>query len=254
MPLNNSKAARQRALARDLAAKLALESGLRVDVRRFFRDVAQDYRARYSTSGLILNLDRHRQELIGILRKHYRKAQKRFGNQIRTEIKALDDEIVLEQNEFVLKETEKQSGFIINTLQNDLQQVTAAAIENSASAAPEVIAATGALALRKLIPAKADLIAQTEIQHAAEGLKYIEGQMLNDSPDFESGKLTKEWMAIVDQNTRQAHLLADGQTRDYKTPFTVGGELMQHPGDTSLGASIGNVIRCRCSSVTIEDF
>jgi hypothetical protein len=64
------------------------------------------------------------------------------------------------------------------------------------------------------------------------------------------GKTKKQWSAIF-HNTREAHKWAEGQERFISEPFDVGGEKLQYPGDASLGASIGNIIRCQCSALYI---
>jgi|WetSurMetagenome_2_1015567.scaffolds.fasta_scaffold41335_3 hypothetical protein len=47
-------------------------------------------------------------------------------------------------------------------------------------------------------------------------------------------------------DSRPAHLAADGQKVATDTMFNVGGEMLMFPGDSSHGASAGNVINCRC--------
>lgn len=61
--------------------------------------------------------------------------------------------------------------------------------------------------------------------------------------------LEKEWYASKDEATREAHDLADGQRRPIDEPYIVDGEELMFPGDTSLGASAGNVCRCRCTEL-----
>ena len=63
----------------------------------------------------------------------------------------------------------------------------------------------------------------------------------------ELGKSEKEWNAIF-VRTRAEHAEADGQTVQIDEPFTVGGELLQEPGDSTLGASLWNIINCQCYS------
>ena len=54
----------------------------------------------------------------------------------------------------------------------------------------------------------------------------------------------REWVALKDKRTRNAHILSDKQKRKQNQPFDVGGEKLRFPGDP-LG-SAGNVINCRC--------
>ena len=61
----------------------------------------------------------------------------------------------------------------------------------------------------------------------------------------------KEWLATLDGRVRDAHAAADGQVVPMDEPFDVGGELMMYPGDSSLGASLGNVIQCRCTTIPV---
>lgn len=62
----------------------------------------------------------------------------------------------------------------------------------------------------------------------------------------------KEWVSTIDDRTRNAtfdHVSCDGQTVGNLLAFTVSAQRLMFPGDVSLGASAGNVVHCRCSSV-----
>jgi len=70
----------------------------------------------------------------------------------------------------------------------------------------------------------------------------------------------KWWISTIDARTRGMkpgdkfnHLAADGQIVKNEAAYTVSGEKLLHPGDNSLGASAGNVIHCRCTSVAYFD-
>ena len=70
---------------------------------------------------------------------------------------------------------------------------------------------------------------------------------------FETAKasnllMEKIWISVQDDRTRLTpfdHLDMNNQVQDLETPFFVGGENIQYPGDTK--ASAGNVINCRCT-------
>lgn len=57
-------------------------------------------------------------------------------------------------------------------------------------------------------------------------------------------RIVKQWVAVGDSKTRDAHRHANGQTVDIDEPFIVDGEKLMHPG--AEGGSAGNVINCRC--------
>ena len=67
---------------------------------------------------------------------------------------------------------------------------------------------------------------------------------------------SKEWVSTLDSRNRGAdpkssfdHLKPDGQIVATSEPFTVSGEFLMHPADGSLGASVGNLVNCRCASI-----
>ena len=67
----------------------------------------------------------------------------------------------------------------------------------------------------------------------------------------EAGSKQKMWWTTLDERTRRGergfnHAMAHKQVVPFNQPFIVSGENLQYPGDTTLGASIGNVAGCRC--------
>ena len=89
---------------------------------------------------------------------------------------------------------------------------------------------------------RARVIARTEII-SASNKGSLDGAKDTGIP------LKKEWLATMDNRTRDAHLIADGQKVLLDGLFNVNGESMQYPGDFTNGASAGNVINCRCSQI-----
>lgn len=57
--------------------------------------------------------------------------------------------------------------------------------------------------------------------------------------------LQKQWLAAVDERTRDAHEQADGDVVAMDQAFDVGGESLMFPGDPA--GSAGNIINCRCT-------
>jgi predicted HTH domain antitoxin len=60
---------------------------------------------------------------------------------------------------------------------------------------------------------------------------------------------TKTWVTMGDNRVRDWHVKADGQTVPINEPFVSGGQLLMYPGDMSLGASLENILNCRCSAL-----
>ena len=78
MPLNTTKREQQLQLAQELAAKLKIERGFKIDLRRFFKDLNSEFKSTYIRTSRIIDVRNFDAELVGILRKHYRKAIKRL--------------------------------------------------------------------------------------------------------------------------------------------------------------------------------
>lgn len=64
-------------------------------------------------------------------------------------------------------------------------------------------------------------------------------------------KLKKRWLATLDNRTRHAHAMLDGQTVDIDKPFTVDGYEIRYPGDTSAPGYL--LYNCRCTTIADVD-
>jgi len=102
-------------------------------------------------------------------------------------------------------------------------------------------------------PVRALRVARTEIVAAANAGALASYQ---DSGVVEQ----QEWVTARDAFVRPAgqrgghmfnHVAADGQVRAIDKPFLVSGEKLMYPGDVSMGASPGNIVNCRCSSLPV---
>ena len=60
-------------------------------------------------------------------------------------------------------------------------------------------------------------------------------------------RLQKEWLATLDNRTRHAHALLDGQRADVDAPFRVEGREIRYPGDPQAAGDL--VYNCRCTLV-----
>ena len=64
-------------------------------------------------------------------------------------------------------------------------------------------------------------------------------------------KLRREWVATLDNRTRHAHAMLDGQQADIDKPFKVDGYEIMFPGDTSAPGYL--VYNCRCTTIAVVD-
>jgi len=100
-------------------------------------------------------------------------------------------------------------------------------------------------------------IVRLNTNEPAEVTKLTKIQLIRgEQPSIAGGgssKGKKTWANQGDSRVRVTpddkfnHLFAE-QTVTLDKPFIVSGEQLRFPGDSSLGASIGNIIECRCSA------
>lgn len=64
-------------------------------------------------------------------------------------------------------------------------------------------------------------------------------------------KIKKRWLATLDNRTRHAHGMLDGQTVDVDKPFKVDGYELMYPGDSSAPGYL--VYNCRCTQIAELD-
>jgi uncharacterized protein with gpF-like domain len=89
------------------------------------------------------------------------------------------------------------------------------------------------------------IIARTETHTAANAAQLFAAESLGRKD------MKREWIAAMDERTRDDHAAADGQIVALEQPFTVGGELLMYPGDA--GGSPEQTINCRCTTGFIVD-
>lgn len=90
-----------------------------------------------------------------------------------------------------------------------------------------------------IIPNRSELIARTEVISASN----LGSQEAARSTGM---ALKKEWISTYDDRTRDDHKVKI-ESVGIDEPYTVAGEQLMFPGDTSLNASPENTINCRCS-------
>jgi len=115
----------------------------------------------------------------------------------------------------------------------------------------EFSAARLAAGVDEINVARGRVISRTEIIAASNHGIAVGGQMSNLN-------LNKEWISSIDDRTRDGstsqfdHIKPDGQIVHQSETFIVSGERLEFPGDSSHGASAGNLIQCRCTFAFIR--
>lgn len=253
---------------RDLREKLIFERQLLRKLNAFGRKIGRALVREYSTNKQSIRAESFRAELEEILIAHYKKVGKSFSNRLTEDMpkdiavtsderKVIDDALSL----FYIAHVGVQSTLITETTQKDIDESFATAFEEENEAelrkafSITQIATIAATNLIRKLSGRNGTIAAYETQVIAESAKATEGQVLSgNDPSVLVGtnrpsKVKKEWVTMGDDKVRMDHVIADGQVVDDTVPYDVGGEQLMYPGDSSLGASAGNIINCRCASV-----
>ena len=254
---------------RDLNEKLRLERLLIDEIRAFNKKMVRQTVREYALGSGALNASTLEPELTEILEKHYDRVGDNFSTQISDilpeDIQATSSELELIATAllaFFSARAVEQAAIITATNQkniiNSIDTAISIGTEEAAAGRPQSRRDTAVLAgvsLSRKLNGRVVGIASLETQASAEASKGTEVQVLTGQPPSVIGgsprevPISKEWVTVGDERVRQAHVIADSQEQSLNQPFTVGGEQLRWPGDTSLGASAGNVINCRCSSV-----
>lgn len=259
--------AEARAIAEvEVQLKLRLERYFNPIIRRFLRDLSREYGDFYAETGQQLSTAQFNPELEAILRSFYR----RVSNIFKSTIRDGDQEEILQEvinNQIRAHNDNRATAMaaeINQTNQNELNlaiaRTLAAAQEEAVSLTNRETARVATRQFNSHVPGRGDTISITETQNISESAKNIEAESIFSAPEALAGLgltaiasrgLDKLWVARMDSRTRPSHAAANGQRVRNSEVFTVGGEQLKYPGDSSLGASAGNVINCRCTAVLV---
>ena len=113
------------------------------------------------------------------------------------------------------------------------------------------VSKAAAAILKRKTNGRVSAIETLETQAPAESTKLMEARTVDDRRPTSTApsEMRKTWRTIGDKKVRDAHKDADFQTKFVESDFIVMGQHLMYPGDGSLGASIGNIINCRCSTI-----
>jgi len=267
---------------RNLALKLVLERRFFPEISAYFNAIVRSFRAVYVATGSVIVPESFENDTRSLLKKQYIRTSKAFSNEMRLaqEIpkslpEAKQEELTQQESEavdaalllFINRITPERSQLIDQTNVTDMNDSIREAVNQLVQEnRPLTDAAVGALAaviLKRKFDGRRTTIAMTETQFMAESTKAIEAAVVSSEGRINVGDIlpaigiaalagNKSWASILDGNTRTGqfdHVQADGQRVPMSQPFIVSGESLMFPSDRSLGASAGNTINCRCSSL-----
>jgi len=253
---------------RSLQDKLRLEREFKKGLDKISDDISKDY-----VEG-ILNLGNYDDILDGSLKDHYQivgdEFSTRIGEKLKEEKKPTGseiEEIAAALLLYYLVRAPKQRKHIQDTTAKNIIEADKYGKEYAAqeaeqgrrvSAQEEKIVAGNKL--NQHLKGRAGTIAARETQDVAETAKHAEVSVLTGGkPDFIVNNrnhvgVKKRWWTKGDELVRRYgrdefdHVTADQQEVDTNSPFSVSGESLMYPGDENLGASLGNIINCRCGA------
>lgn len=203
-----------------------------------------------STGGIAGNVfASHQNAIEAMLIEHYQITIPAFGKMALAQIrrisrKAAEDIFMSMIGEWITREAFRKAKQIADT---DREQVIDAladgiregdGIPSIAKRIREVSTYTGY---------RSAMVARTET-HAAATYGSVESARAAER-DF-GVKMMKEWVAVKDTRTRDAHLAVDGDKVAMDDRFYVGGEYMDRPGDPS--GSPENVVNCLHPDTAIQ--
>ena len=255
-----------------LAKKVKLEDNVSPKLTRFFREISRSITPVLRVTGRVPSLNAFKDDLVEILRKHYVKVAKDFkGDAVTTLTKSagIDVETKQETIEEVADEATqivdealatiialrapRQADFILQTTEKELNQSMDKVIVDAAKEGERLtLAEQGRRTARDFnqkIPGRVETIAIVETQAMAEDTKLTEAETIAATGGVAiTLAMRKVWNTVLDEATRDSHAIADLQKRTIIEPFNVQGQFLKVPGDTSLGATLDNIIGCRCAA------
>jgi hypothetical protein len=255
---------------RQFNAQLRLERDFLIRLGNFNSALTRKFVRDYGLRSDILRATDFEDQLDEILLDHYRKVGDKFDSTIKLpksveKTEEESNEIAAALAGLYLLRSKEQGAIITDTNQKNINESVAQSQEQSRIEAGkgnllsqmETATIAGVFLSRKL-KGRTPTIAQTETQFIAETAKSTEMNILiGQKPDFQQttprpSGVSKTWFTMGDEIVRKTpfnHVNADGQTVDANDVFRVSNESLMFPGDMSQGASLGNIINCRCKSI-----
>ena len=201
------------------------------------------------TTGFDVYLAQSRPELERVLKPHWYEVIKTFASRVDNYlfVKRADNAFFTELlDKFVFRVGANHISDIDVTTRKQLQRVLLAG-QKDGLPLTEISKNIRERFSPKFSRSRSATIARTETHSAASFANHqqgIEYQKLQPN-------LNKQWVAVNDDRTREAHRIANGQVVPMDEAFIVDGRNMQYTGDPNGGAA--NVINCRCAVIYVDD-
>lgn len=246
---------RRRYLALWLRTLARYERALRIEVarerNRLIEKAAADYAGGTDLPSYLFT--QHQKAVSGILAVHYRQTIPTFAamtlKQVKSrkayERKQVQDAFAAHAYEWVAREALRKSKLIADTDRADVMGAIAKGLEEGLGT--EEIA-RNIRKVSQLTKPRASTVARTETHAAAT---YAASESARQAEQDFGIVLVKEWLPTMDDCTREDHrAMVSHPPIPLNEKFSVGGELMDRPGDPS--ASAANLVNCRCALLTYE--
>jgi len=201
------------------------------------------------TTGFDVYLSQSRPELEKVLKPHWYEVIKTFASRVDNYlfVKRADNAFFTELLEkFTFRVGANHISDIDSTTRKQLQRVLVAG-QKDGLPLPQISKNIRERFSPKFTRSRSATIARTETHSAASFANHQQGiEYQKIQPN-----LNKQWVAVNDDRTREAHRIANGQVVSMDENFIVGGRPMEYTGDPKGGAA--NVINCRCAIIYIDD-
>lgn len=274
---------RTRRARNNLALKLILERRFMPELTTYFNRLVSQFKTFYIATGQQIRQESFKDDTRALLKKQYVRVSGAFSNEMRlsedvSKSLSLKQEENQDENEtsdlidaalliFINQKLSERSSYIDQTNLQDMNDSLVKAnkeiAEEGLDPTPLVVGTLAATILKRKFEGRKKSIAMTETQYMSESTKAIEASVVASDGNVDLNNIvgsislvtatgTKKWASILDGNTRTGqfdHVVSDGQKVKISEPFIVSGEKLNYPGDSSLGASTGNLINCRCSAL-----
>lgn len=186
----------------------------------------------------------------GVLQQHYARVVMVVTGRTPAKVETIENAaLTLEHAASLKRRAVKRAKLVLGSIDNEWDRATETKDDPRDDLPPDARGLytklnAKARAIWARIKARIGMIATTETNGTAEDARERRAREIAGNR-----LLYKRWSTMLDERVRLAHVEAEGQERIASAAFDVGGEQLMFPGDMNLGASLSNVINCRCSAV-----